>query len=48
MEEAVGQKNTINIIIRTLREQQDRYGDLASIEDMIDLILSKFNKKGKS
>lgn len=47
MEEAVGQKNTINIIIRTLREQQERYGDLASIDDMIDLIVSKFNKKGK-
>ena len=47
MEEAVGQKNTINIIIRTLREQQDRYGDLASIDDMIDLIVSKFNKKDK-
>lgn len=43
----MGQKNTINIIIRTLREQQDRYGDLASIDDMIDLIVSKFNKKGK-
>jgi hypothetical protein len=41
----MGQKNTINIIIRLLREQQDRYGDLASIEDMIDLIVTKFGKK---
>lgn len=41
----MGQKNTINIIIRLLREQQDRYGDLASIEDMIDLVVTKFRKK---
>lgn len=40
----MGKKNTINTIIRVLRDQQELYGDLASIEDMIDLIIKRFGK----
>lgn len=40
----MGKKNTINAVIRVLRDQQELYGDLASIEDMIDLIVKRFGK----
>lgn len=36
-------KIKISDLIRILREQQETYGDLASIEDMIDLINRKFD-----
>lgn len=40
----MGKKNTVNAIIRVLRDQQQLYGDIASIEDMIDLIVKRFGK----
>jgi hypothetical protein len=37
-------KIKISDLIRVLREQQELYGDIASIEDMIDLINKKLVK----
>jgi hypothetical protein len=39
--ELMGKKKTIDEIIYILRNQQAEHGDLASIEDLIDLILKK-------
>lgn len=40
----MGKKIKISDLIRVLREQQELYGDLASIEDMINLIHKKLGK----
>lgn len=44
METEMKSKIKISDLIRILREQQELYGDVASIEDMIDLINKKLVK----
>jgi hypothetical protein len=44
METEMKNKIKISELIRVLREQQELYGDVASIEDMIDLINKKLVK----